>query len=408
MAPARSKARPAPVTSESLSGTNLTRAGDYNQRVTLQAIRANGSATRAELTTITGLTPPAIGNITARLHSDGLIKPDGRVLGGRGQPALKFVVDPEGAFSLGLNIDRDHISLVAMDFTGAIRDRAILEAKFALPGEVLTFVQTQLKRIKRQSRINTDRLIGIGIGIPDNLGNILLPHRPEAYHEWAQIDVCRFFSEALGLPAYSENDATAAAVGELQFGSGRGRQHFILTLISAGLGSGLIINGQPYRGADNCSGEIAFIAQSLFAGGAPQGILQDKVSLYALYDYLAERGFQVSDPVQLADPAPDCRAAIDAWIEMTADLLLGPFAVMNCAFNPERHYIASRMPAPVIERLCDRLNTRLRQALPLAPNIAPFAAATAAEDAAPMGAAVLVFQNRLLPRPEALKKTLAS
>lgn len=394
------------VTAESLSGTNLARAGDYNQRVVLQAIRTSGTMTRAELTAITGLTPPTVGNITARLLSDGLIRPDGRILGGRGQPALKFTIDPEGAFALGLNIDRDHVTLVTMDLAGHIRDRASLESRFALPAEVMNFVRAELRRIRRRRDIKAERLIGIGIGIPDGLGDIPLPHRPDAYGEWSRIDVCQTFSQELGIPAYSDNDATAAAVGELQFGGGRGRQHFMFTLISAGLGSGIILNGQPYRGAGNSAGEIAFIAQNLFAGG-DEGILQDRISLYALYDYLGARGIAVSGPGDLDSPDEACRQAIDDWIDMAAARLLGPFAVMNCAFNPEVHIIGGRLPRLIVDRLCETLNLRLRQAVPQAPAVAPFIASVAAEDAAPMGAAVLVFQNRLLPRPEALMKTLA-
>ena len=401
----------ASAASESLSGTNLTRAGDYNQRVVLQAIRACGTITRAELTTITGLTPPTVGNITARLLSDGLIRPDGRIVGGRGQPALKFTIDPEGAFALGLNIDRDHVTLVTMDLAGHIRDRASLESPFALPEEVVSFVRSELRRIRRRRDIKADRLIGIGIGIPDALGDIPLPRKPDAYKEWSRIDVCQMFSQELGMPAYSDNDATAAAVGELQFGGGRGRQHFMFTLISAGLGSGIILNGQPYRGAANSAGEIAFIAQNLFAadasGHSDDGILQDRISLYALYDYLSERGIAVAGPDDLGSNDPVCMAVVEAWIEMAAGRLLGPFAVMNCAFNPEVHIIGGRLPRFIVDRLCETLNARLRQAIPMAPAVAPFIASLAAEDAAPLGAAVLVFQNRLLPRPEALMKTLA-
>ncbi|MCA1934780.1 MAG: winged helix-turn-helix domain-containing protein, partial [Asticcacaulis sp.] len=93
---------------EGLSGTNLERAGDHNQRVTLQAIRARGPITRADLADITSLTAPAIANITRRLLNDGLILKAGRLTGGRGQPATQLVVNPDGAFSIGLNIDRDH------------------------------------------------------------------------------------------------------------------------------------------------------------------------------------------------------------------------------------------------------------------------------------------------------------
>jgi len=391
-----------------LSGTNLARAGDHNQRVILQAIRSNGSITRSELTNITGLTAPAVANITNRLLSEGLIRKDGRILGGRGQPATKFVVAADGAYSLGLNIDRDHIALVAMDFTGAVKDRASLEAHFALPEDVLAFVRAQLDRIRREKRIDMDRLTGIGIGIPDGLGYIPLPKKPAAYEIWSQIDVCQLFADALGLPAYMENDATAAAIGELHFGSGRMHQHFIFTLMSAGVGSGIIINGQPYKGGDNKSGEIAFIRNRLFAGMSGDGILQDEVSLYALYDYLRGRGFDVSTPDDARFDDPDMRDALDTWADRAAAAMTGTAAVINCVLNPEAHIIGGRLPRVVIERMCARLNDALKSAIPQAPSLAPFRPAAAAADAAPMGAAMLVFQNRLLPRPEALMKTFSA
>jgi len=407
----RQKPGSAPTAPESLSGTNLTRAGDYNQRVVLQAVRTSGIATRADLTAITGLTPPTVGNITARLLADGLIRTDGHVTGGRGQPALKFTIDPEGAFALGLNIDRDHVTLVTMDLAGHIRDRASLESRFALPDEVLSFVRSELRRIRRgriiQADGQADRLIGIGIGLPDDLGSIPLPRKPEAYGEWSRVNVCELFSRELDMPAYGENDATAAAIGELQFGGGRGRQHFMFTLISAGLGSGIILGGQPYRGAGNSAGEIAFIARDLFAGGAA-GILQDQVSLYALYDFLGERGIAAASPDELDPNDAACLSAAGEWVDMAVEALIGPFAVMNCAFNPEVHIIGGRLPRFIVERLCERLNARLRQAIPHAPAVAPFIASVAAEDAAPMGAAVLVFQNRLLPRLETLMKTFSN
>jgi predicted NBD/HSP70 family sugar kinase len=392
---------------EGLSGTNLVRAGDHNQRVTLQAVRANGPITRAEVSTLTGLTAPAIANITTRLANDGLIMKDGRIVGARGQPATKFVVNPEGAFSIGLNIDRDHVTLLVMDLAGIVRDRVCFEARFALPDEVLDFVKRELERITRHKLINPKRLIGIGIGIPDDLGRIFLPHKPPAYEQWSHIDVAALFSSHLNIPAYVENDATAAAIGELQFGQGLNRQHFLFTLISAGLGSGIIINGQPYKGADGRSGEIGFIPQGVLAGSGREGILQDNISLYALYEFMARNGFTISTPDDLKTDDPQKLKVIDNWIEMAVEDLVAPYLIMNCAFNPEVHFIGGRLPAYMIDKICDKLNSRLRPIAPRAPVIAPFVRAAAADDAAPMGAAVLVFQHRLLPRPEALMKTSA-
>ena len=88
---------------------------------------STGPITRAELAVITGLTAPAIANITKRLLTDNLIQDAGRRRGGRGQPATKLVINPDSWFSIGLNIDRDHITMVVLDFEGRVRARASRE-----------------------------------------------------------------------------------------------------------------------------------------------------------------------------------------------------------------------------------------------------------------------------------------
>src|SRR3546814_12286964 len=93
--------------------------------------------TRSDLARVTGLTPPTIVNITKRLIDLGLVKPAGRLQGKRGQPAMRIVIDPDGAFAIGLNIDRDHITLVTLDLAGQIRSRHTREIAFAPPETVV-------------------------------------------------------------------------------------------------------------------------------------------------------------------------------------------------------------------------------------------------------------------------------
>lgn len=387
---------------DTLSGTNLVRAGDHNQRVTLQSIRTHGPITRAEIAEMTGLTGPAIANITNRLLADGLIKRDGRILGARGQPASKFVVNPDGAYALGLNVDRDHITLVVMDFAGNVLDRASVEMRFARPHEVLSFLNEQFERIKAAKIINPNNLIGLGIGIPDDLGQVQLPHKPKEYGEWSSTNVADLFGNALGVAAFTENDATAAAIGESQFGDGLNRHNFIFTLISAGLGSGIIINSQPYHGSHNRSGEIGF-----FPIGSHQDSslsLQDCVSLYALYQHLADKGFEATTPEHLKSPGPHLKAAIYEWADQAEAALSTAFLVINCTLNPEIHYLGGRLPDYILERICEGLNRRFSLLLGRVPDIAPFRRAASSEDAAALGAAVVALQRRLLPNPDALMK----
>lgn len=399
----RSPSRPHAL-GDSLSGTNLERAGDHNQRVTLQAVRAAGNATvtRAEIADLTGLTPPAVANITNRLLKDGLIQKAGRLLGGRGQPATKLVVNPDGAFSIGLNIDRDHITIVALDFLGRVRARVCREVHFAMPDAVMAFFKKEIAAITASRAIDFKRLIGLGIALPDDLGRIPLVNRPDAYKVWSEIDVAGLFADILPGPVIVENDATAAAIGEMQFGHGLQHRNFLYTLISAGLGGGIVVDGHYVRGADGRSGEIGFLLVP--TDGEPR-TLEDMVSLYALYDDLRKAGFDVSTPDDLEALSDIGFMLVEAWLDRAAGLLAGPFLVMNCAFNPAAHFIGGRLPARFIERLCAKVNERLQAHSPGIRNIAPVKRAELAVDASARGAGILPFNERFLPIREALMKT---
>ncbi len=281
----------------SLAGTNLERAGDYNQRVTLQAIRVNGPITRVDLARLTGLTTPAIANITNRLLNENLIVEVGRLHGRRGQPAMRLAINPDGCFSIGINIDRDHVTVVALDFTGDVRARATQEIDFALPDAVVAFSRKAIDNMLKGKQFPRDRIIGIGIALPDDLGRVNLPHRPSSYGVWNTVDVTRLFADVLPLPVFVENDATAAAIGELQFGHGLRSPSFFYILISAALGGALVIEGNSFRGADGRSGEIGFLP--LRSRRTEARSLQEAVSLSALYEQLAAAGFKVSRPEHL-------------------------------------------------------------------------------------------------------------
>jgi glucokinase len=66
-------------------------------------------------------------------------------------------------------------------------------------------------------------------------------------------------SERLGVPAYIENDASAAALGEFRFGAGRGTRHLLHATLGTGIGGGIVVDGKLYRGARGLAGEIGHI-----------------------------------------------------------------------------------------------------------------------------------------------------
>lgn len=388
----------------SLSGTNLERAADYNQRIVLQAIRVAGESTRAELSTITGLTAPTIANITRRLLDLGLIAEAGLRFGQRGQPALRLRVNPDGCFSIGINIDRDHYTIVALDLAGNVRTRAIKHISFAMPEQVLSCLRTEIAAIRASGAIDEKRLIGIGVALPDDLGSVALPHRPEGYEVWNHLDVAGLVREVLPLPVHIDNDAAAAAIGEAQFGSGLTQPSFFYVLISAGLGGGLVMDGTYMRGATARSGEIGFLPDP--TAGKPGATVQDTVSLSALLARLEEAGCPAVPAEDLSETAGAGAAVVRQWLDDAAQSLTDPLVAVNCLVNPAAILIGGRLPDTLIDALVRRLTAAL--ATVRAPAIAPVLRAATSSDAPAIGAAILPFLDQVLPTESALMQAKRS
>ena len=389
-----------------LSGTNLERAGDHNQRVTLHAIRVNGPITRAELAAITGLTAPAIANITKRLLVDNLIQEAGRRRGGRGQPATKLVINPDSWFSLGLNVDRDHITLVVLDFEGRVRARASREVNFALPKDVEQFFARSVGKLLAKVGVGRERLAGIGVALPDDMPRAAtLPHQPANYGIWASTDVPAMLRDTLAVPVFVENDAAAATMGEMQFGLGKKHQTFFYILITAALGGSLVIDGNHFRGATGRSGELGMLRGRDASGHERQ--IQNIVSLSALYSRLAAQGIKVSAPHELTELPSSGQAIISAWVEAAVDALIDPVLAINCLVNPEAILIGGRLPAGIVDQIANGLNQRLAAYGSTIPATAPVARAALSDDAPAVGAAILPFSHRLLPTRTALMKVAA-
>lgn len=108
--------------------------------------------------------------------------------------------------------------------------------------------------------------IGIGCGGPlDRLAGTLddVPNLPG----WKGLCLTDIFGSEFGAPAYLDNDATAAAMGEAMFGAGKGFSDFVFFIVATGIGGGIIIDGRPYRGYGDNAGEFGH--QKITIDGPP-------------------------------------------------------------------------------------------------------------------------------------------
>ncbi|MCE9650679.1 MAG: ROK family transcriptional regulator [Parvibaculum sp.] len=392
------------ISGHGLSGTNLEHARDHNQRVTLQAIRFNGPLSRLDLARITGLTLPSIANITKRLLETGLIVEETQRQGKRGQPAKQIAINPDGCYSLGINIDRDHIDLAVVDFAGRVRAQVKEEIGYAAPETAVAFIRRKLPELLASGGIGRQKLIGAGVAIPDELGRLEPPsQRPDSYREWQNADIRELMAEELSLPIFVENDAAAAAIGELQFGDGAKAGSYFYIFIGVGLGGGLVLNGSSFRGGDGRSGEIGFLP---VASTDPKvHCLADIVSIAAIHDRLAARDIHVAEPGDLLNLDASGTEVIETWLDEATSHLTDVLASITCLINPDTVFIGGRLPLKLAARLTDMLNKALAARMTRFPFVPQIRAASRAEDAAVLGAAVLPMSALFLPNETALLKS---
>ena len=177
-------------------------------------------------------------------------------------------------------------------------------------------------------------------------------HQPPNLPGWDAVPLARLLADRLNRPVFLENDANAAAYGEWRHGAGVGLRHMIYLTVSTGIGAGLILNGQMYRGADGAAGELGHMTidlngpphncgmvgclEVLASGTAIGRMAQEAVAAGRsawLARFAAESGELTPHEVDRAADAGD-PAALDILDRAATALGIGLANYINI-FNPE-------------------------------------------------------------------------
>ncbi|OGO53117.1 MAG: hypothetical protein A2148_11410 [Chloroflexi bacterium RBG_16_68_14] len=138
-------------------------------------------------------------------------------------------------------------------------DRCLTQA-WEGPDAVIGRIVSSLRRALEAAGLTTQDIVGVGISSPGPCDPVrgVVTNAPNLLG-WHEVPLARLVSEGLGVPALLENDANAAAYGELRFGACRGLLHIVYVTLGTGIGGGLIIDGRIYEGASGAAGEVGHI-----------------------------------------------------------------------------------------------------------------------------------------------------
>jgi predicted NBD/HSP70 family sugar kinase len=232
----------------------------------LDAIRERVTVSRVELAEATGLTAATITHAIRRLIELGFVHEVGTARSVSGTPRRLLEVEPTACFTVGVQFDRFSMTGVLVDLAGNVLTRGDRPgAHERPPGEALAELACFVDSLIHDARVPRSKVRGVGVatyGPQDRDSGALLTPQPTA--EWFEYPLTETLSRSLGIPVLIENDATAAGVGEE--GLGGSRASFATVYMSGGIGSGVVLDGQPYRGATSNGVELGHI--SLDATGA--------------------------------------------------------------------------------------------------------------------------------------------
>jgi glucokinase-like ROK family protein len=238
----------------SIGNRDLIRA--INRSIILNTIKTYGSVDRAKIARLTGLSPATVTGISAELIEEGLIfeKEPGDSRGGR-RPIL-LAINPQGAYVVGVKLMEGHLTGALTDLEATIISRRTISLLTPEPETVVNTMAQLVEQLLLEAGISQHKLIGIGMGmagIVDSANGVL---RQTPYFPWRNLPLGEMLQARLQVPVYIDNDVNTLTLAERWFGAGQGIDHFLTVTVGRGVGLGIVVNGQFYRGATGGAGEF--------------------------------------------------------------------------------------------------------------------------------------------------------
>ncbi|MBB4931178.1 putative NBD/HSP70 family sugar kinase [Lipingzhangella halophila] len=243
------------------TGTNLLWLGGLNQSRVLEVIRRSDNVSRVELAEQTGLTPQTVSNIVRRLLRDELVLEVGRASSRGGKPATMLRLNATAYYAVGMHLDPATTTLVVTDLSGRVITRMRRRTPSTQgPRRVLDTLVRAVRTIVEQSEVPPSRILGIGVATPgpiDASGGVVIT--PPNLPGWHAVPVRESLEEETGFEVVIDNDATAATIGERWAGGEKRSADMAFIYIGTGIGGGLVLDGQVYRGSSWNAAEIGHV-----------------------------------------------------------------------------------------------------------------------------------------------------
>lgn len=227
----------------------------------LRFLGERGMVTRSELSRLTGLSRSAVSEAVQVLIANGVVVEQGatqELRGARGRPSSLLSLVNSGAYVVGIDFGHVHVTVAVADPGGTIlaEHRQNLDVDNEPQLALDTAAGLTARTIQMAGLVAAD-ICCVAAGIPGPVDlRTQVVTSPSILAEWVGLDPHQELQDRIGLPVTLRNDADMGALGEMRFGAAQGLHDFLYVKASDGIGAGMVLNGESYRGALGMAGEI--------------------------------------------------------------------------------------------------------------------------------------------------------
>jgi len=390
-----------------------------NSALVLDLIRSRGPLSRTDLAALAGLSKPTVNEVVELLKAAGYVSESAAAPGGGprrpGRPARLLRFRADLGHVLGIDIGADKVLALVSDLSGSIvgsHRRATGGDGRPRRAALLRDVRAAAAAALRAGSVKRDSLTSVGVGTPGVVdptsGRVTLAPQIEG---WEGIELAREIGRSFPCPVVVDNEVHLSLLAERWRGAARGVDNAFYVQLGVGIGGGILIGGELYRGADGAAGEIGYLpfggdedASKLGPGpfersagahgfaslgrAAASGADGALLSELAGGDPGAVTAETVFAAARRADPA--AARVVSTLVERIARGVAAGVAVLNPEAVIVGGGISQAGPA-----LLEPLERRVRELVPLPP---PLVASALADEATALGAvraAIEVADERL-------------
>ncbi len=276
--------------------TNLFEKEKDNKNIVLKSnilgyFIQNGNATINDLAKEFNLSIPTMTKIIGEMGASGYVIEYGKLETGEGRRPNLYGLNPDSGYFIGVDIKQKSLNIGLMNFRGDLVD-LVIDEPFTLSNtqESLDSLCDKINGFINRIKVPRDRVLNININISGRVN----PDTGYSYsiYNFSEVPLSAFVSERVGCDVCIDNDSRAMAYGEFMQGSAKGEKNILFLNVSWGLGIGILIDGNLYKGRSGFSGEFGHIHafdNEILCHCGKKGCLETEASGSAFYRIFKER-----------------------------------------------------------------------------------------------------------------------